>query len=200
MLFPRNVLVLDEPTNHLDIPARETLEGALTSYEGTLLVVSHDRYFLDRICTRLLVIEGTGLEAHLGNYSDWRRRKREDASRAAEKAAAVEKAAAETRGKAAAPASAPRAPAESEATRAANKERERERRRLERRVETLEADVGKLEGELQAVRQELAGDHAGDWQKLHTLADRERELDALLARRMAEWETASSTLAKTGSA
>ncbi len=75
MLFPRNVLVLDEPTNHLDIPARETLEGALTTYEGTLLVVSHDRYFLDRICTRLLVIEGNGLEAHLGNYSDWRRRK-----------------------------------------------------------------------------------------------------------------------------
>src|SRR5499427_6268702 len=95
MLFPRNVLVLDEPTNHLDIQARETLEGALTSYEGTLLVVSHDRYFLDRICTRLLVIEGTGLEAHLGNYSDWRRRKREDASRAAEKAAAAEKVAAE---------------------------------------------------------------------------------------------------------
>jgi len=202
MLFPRNVLVLDEPTNHLDIPARETLEGALASYEGTLLVVSHDRYFLDRICTRLLVIEGNGLEAHLGNYSDWRRRKREEASRAAEKGAAAEKAAAETRSKAAAapPAPAPRAPAESEATRAANKERERERRRLERRVETLEADVGKLEAELQAVRQELAGDHAGDWQKLHTLADRERELDALLARRMAEWEAASTALTKSGSA
>jgi len=195
------VLVLDEPTNHLDIPARETLEAALASYEGTLLVVSHDRYFLDRICTRLLVIEGNGLEAHLGNYSDWRRRKREEASRAADKAAAVEKAAAaaETRVKAAAPAPAPRAPAESEATRAANKERERERRRLERRVETLEADVGKLEAELQAVRQELAGDHAGDWQKLHTLADRERELDALLARRVAEWETASTALAKAAS-
>ena len=182
--------------------ARETLEGALASYEGTLLVVSHDRYFLDRICTRLLVIEGNGLEAHLGNYSDWRRRKREEASRAAEKGAAAEKAAAETRSKAAAPppAPAPRAPAESEATRAANKERERERRRLERRVETLEADVGKLEAELQAVRQELAGDHAGDWQKLHTLADRERELDALLARRMAEWEAASTALTKSGSA
>jgi predicted RNase H-like nuclease (RuvC/YqgF family) len=79
-------------------------------------------------------------------------------------------------------------------------ERERERRRLERRVETLEADVGKLEAELQAVRQELAGDHAGDWQKLHTLADRERELDALLARRMAEWEAASTALTKSGSA
>jgi ATP-binding cassette subfamily F protein 3 len=202
MLFPRNVLVLDEPTNHLDIPARETLEGALTSYEGTLLVVSHDRYFLDRICTRLLVIEGNGLEAHLGNYSDWRRRKREEASRAAEKAAAAQKPVAETRGKAAAaaPAPAPRAPAESEATRTANKERERERRRLERRVETLEADVGKVEAELKSVRQELAADHAGDWQKLHTLADRERELDALLARRMAEWETASAALAKSESA
>ena len=57
MLFPRNVLVLDEPTNHLDIPAREMLEEALDDYEGTLLVVSHDRYFLDRVCNRLLVIE-----------------------------------------------------------------------------------------------------------------------------------------------
>ena len=74
MLFPRNVLVLDEPTNHLDIPARETLEDALGAYEGTLIVVSHDRYFLDRICTRLLVIEGTHVEAHVGNYSDWRER------------------------------------------------------------------------------------------------------------------------------
>ena len=74
MLFPRNVLVLDEPTNHLDIPARETLEDALGGYEGTLIVVSHDRYFLDRVCTRLLVIDGDRLEAHIGNYSDWRRR------------------------------------------------------------------------------------------------------------------------------
>jgi len=192
MLFPRNVLVLDEPTNHLDIPARETLEGALAAYEGTLLVVSHDRYFLDRICTRLLVIEGTSLDAHLGNYSDWRRRKREEASRAvaaAEKAAAVE-----ARSKPAVM-TLPPSSAESEATRAASKERDRERRRLERRVETLEADVGKLEAELLAVRQELAGDHAGDWQKLHTLADRERELDALLARRVAEWEAASTALA-----
>ena len=93
MLFPRNVLVLDEPTNHLDIPARETLEEALTAYEGTLIVVSHDRYFLDRICTRLLVIEGTHVEAHLGNYSDWRRRKRGDAPRAPRPPAVAEAAA-----------------------------------------------------------------------------------------------------------
>ncbi|HET6150468.1 MAG TPA: ABC-F family ATP-binding cassette domain-containing protein [Polyangia bacterium] len=202
MLFPRNVLVLDEPTNHLDIPARETLEEALSAYQGTLLVVSHDRYFLDRICTRLLVIEGTSLEAHLGNYSDWRRRKRGENAAAA---VAAQPVAAQpmpakspprpTRDRPPAPAAAARAPAESESTRVASKERERERRRLEKRVEILEADVGKLESDLRAVRAELGGDHAGDWQKLHALADRERELDALLARRMSEWESASAALA-----
>ena len=65
---------------------------------------------------------------------------------------------------------------------------------MARRVETLEADVSKLEGELAAVRAELASDHGGDWQKLHTLADRERELDALLAKRLAEWEAASAAV------
>jgi ATP-binding cassette subfamily F protein 3 len=201
MLFPRNVLVLDEPTNHLDIPARETLEEALSAYEGTLLVVSHDRYFLDRICTRLLILEGTALEAHLGNYSDWRRRKRSEnaaaAAAAATSKAATTKAAPVKEPTTTAPAKVTPATSavESEATRAANKERERERRRLERRVETLEADVGKVEAELRAVREELAGNPAGDWQKLHKLADRERELDALLSRRMSEWETTSATLA-----
>jgi ATP-binding cassette subfamily F protein 3 len=178
MLFPRNVLVLDEPTNHLDIPARETLEDALDSYAGTLIVVSHDRYFLDRVCTRLLVISGTTLEAHTGNYSDWRQRTRET----------------QRARPAPAPAAAPQpvAPTASAAARAADKERDRERGRLARRVETLEADVSKLEAELAAVRHELAADHGGDWQKLHTLADRERELDALLAKRLAEWEAASA--------
>lgn len=76
MLFPRNLLALDEPTNHLDIPAREVLEEALDGFEGTLIVVSHDRYFLDRVCKRMLVVDGNTLESHLGNYSDWRSRQR----------------------------------------------------------------------------------------------------------------------------
>jgi ATP-binding cassette subfamily F protein 3 len=194
MLFPRNVLVLDEPTNHLDIPARETLEEALTAYEGTLLVVSHDRYFLDRICTRLLVIAGDELETHTGNYSDWRRRQREAAAASARAGKPPSDDVARQK-----PREEPRPPrpaTASDTARAASKDVERERRRLERKVETLEADVAKLEGELAAVRAELGGDHAGDWQKLHTLADRERELDALLARRMSEWESASAALAR----
>ena len=121
------------------------------------------------------------LEAHLGNYSDWRRRVHESKR--------VETQAAPPAAKA--PAKPPSAAAVSRET---DKDRERERRRLARRVETLEADVSKLEGELASVRAELASDHGGDWQKLHTLADRERELDALLTRRMAEWEAASAAV------
>ena len=194
MLFPRNVLVLDEPTNHLDIPARETLEDALSEYDGTLIVVSHDRYFLDRVCTRLLVIDGTALETHLGNYSDWRHRARQiEREQEREREREHER---ERPAPAPAPAQAPQQASASAAARAADKERERERRRLARRVETLEADVSKLEAELAAVRQELGADHAGDWQKLHTLADREREFDALLAKRSAEWEAASADSAQ----
>ncbi|MFL5306611.1 MAG: ribosomal protection-like ABC-F family protein [Polyangia bacterium] len=143
MLFPRNVLVLDEPTNHLDIPARETLEDALSAYEGTLITVSHDRYFLDRICTRLLVIDGTHVESHHGNYSDWRARKKEPAAAPPKPQPAAEPVRAKQPDK-------PERPAA--AVREADKHKEREQRRLARRVETLEADVSKLETELAAVR------------------------------------------------
>ena len=55
-----NVLVLDEPTNHLDIPSREALEEALSAYEGTIVTISHDRYFLDRVATQILALDGVG--------------------------------------------------------------------------------------------------------------------------------------------
>ncbi len=64
-----DVLVLDEPTNHLDIPSREVLEDALTAFTGTIIVVSHDRYFLDRIVDRLLVLRSDLYSVYEGNYS-----------------------------------------------------------------------------------------------------------------------------------
>lgn len=78
----KNVLVLDEPTNHLDIPAREALEAALDEYPGTIITVSHDRFFLDRIASQILSLEpdGSVLE-YSGNYTefhDWRARMQED--------------------------------------------------------------------------------------------------------------------------
>ena len=69
-----NFLILDEPTNHLDIPTREVLEQALLEFGGTYLVVSHDRYFLDKITQRTLVLENKQLTEYVGNYSYYRER------------------------------------------------------------------------------------------------------------------------------
>ncbi len=67
-----NVLVLDEPTNHLDIPSREALEDALEAFPGTILTISHDRYFLDRVATQILMFDGKGKTEHYnGNYSEF---------------------------------------------------------------------------------------------------------------------------------
>src|SRR5437867_4431223 len=75
MLDDAGLLLLDEPTNHLDIPAQEMLEEALQDFEGTIVFVSHDRYFIDAIATRLWVVEDGAVTLHLGNYSDLERRR-----------------------------------------------------------------------------------------------------------------------------
>jgi ATP-binding cassette subfamily F protein 3 len=78
-----NVLVLDEPTNHLDIPSREALEEALSVYEGTIVTISHDRYFLDRVATQILALDGLGGAEHYDGdyteYHDWKLGLRESA-------------------------------------------------------------------------------------------------------------------------
>ncbi len=91
LLFSRpNFLVLDEPTNHLDIPSREVLEDALCEYDGTVLLVSHDRYFVDRVCDRMLMLNLDSWELVAGNYTFWRQREEErQAEAAAQKVAAV---------------------------------------------------------------------------------------------------------------
>jgi ATP-binding cassette, subfamily F, member 3 len=75
MLDDAGLLLLDEPTNHLDIPAQEMLEEALEDFEGTIVFVSHDRYFIDAIATRLWVVGDGTVTMHLGNYSDLERRR-----------------------------------------------------------------------------------------------------------------------------
>jgi len=81
MLDDAGLLLLDEPTNHLDIPAQEMLEEALLDFEGTIVFVSHDRYFIDAIATRLWSIEDGQVTTHLGNYTDFERLRQRAASR-----------------------------------------------------------------------------------------------------------------------
>ena len=69
MLSKPNLLLLDEPTNHLDIPSREALEEAILSYDGTLIVISHDRYFLNKVIHKIIELEEEGSSEYLGNYS-----------------------------------------------------------------------------------------------------------------------------------
>ena len=131
---PANVLVLDEPTNDLDAETLELLEDLLVEFGGTVLLVSHDRAFLNEVCTSLLVFEGDGkFTDYIGGYDDWQR---ERAAKAAEAAAAVERAK-----RAARDATAP-AP-EKKARKLSNKERA-ELEALPKQIEALEAEQVKL--------------------------------------------------------
>ncbi len=78
MLKRDNLLLLDEPTNHLDMDSREVLEGALEDFEGTILAVSHDRYFINRVANRILEMRPDGVREYLGNYDDYLEKKRRE--------------------------------------------------------------------------------------------------------------------------
>jgi ATP-binding cassette subfamily F protein 3 len=83
LVSPSNFLLLDEPTNHLDMRAKDVLLEALAAFSGTVIFVSHDRYFIDRLATRVLEVEGGTVTSHEGNYEDYLRRKEALAAEAA---------------------------------------------------------------------------------------------------------------------
>jgi ATP-binding cassette subfamily F protein 3 len=85
------VLILDEPTNHLDLYSKEVLEASLLDYEGTLLFISHDRYFLNKMAERILELSPNGIDAFLGNYDDYVEKKLEMAEIQQEREAAIAK-------------------------------------------------------------------------------------------------------------
>jgi ATP-binding cassette, subfamily F, member 3 len=76
MLTPANFLLLDEPTNNLDIPSAEVLEGVISGYKGTVFIISHDRYFLDSIATRIIELRDGELTSYDGNWEYYAEEKR----------------------------------------------------------------------------------------------------------------------------
>jgi ATP-binding cassette, subfamily F, member 3 len=163
-----NLLILDEPTNHLDIQSRETLEEMLTAYDGTVLFVSHDRFFIDRVATRVWdIAEGT-LVPYLGNYSDAARQK----------------------SRLSAPEPAARRPVPSAAEAAAPKERPSMRRtgqasesKLQKQLASAERDISRLEAQLNDLSDAIAiAGIDGHRERLECLgveyADAEQRLDS----------------------
>jgi ATP-binding cassette subfamily F protein 3 len=181
MLRPRNLLALDEPTNHLDIPAREVLESALEDYPGTVLVVSHDRYFLDRVVTKILHVHDGKADLQVGNYSEWKDRQRAPA-KPKPPTKTVERA----------PVEAPKQKRIEEREQAKAEQRDVERKK--KRLAELEDKIASAESEIVRINEALAADHGGNWQKLHGMvADREK-WDARLKSFMAEWERLGAEL------
>ena len=168
-----NFLILDEPTNHLDIDSKEVLENALIDFDGTLLFVSHDRYFINRVATHVLELSENGSTLYLGDYDYY-----------VEKKAEVEMAQAEedltsNQAKEASPVN----------DYQAQKESQKESRKLMRQIENLEAEIEELETKSQAISEQML--ETNDAEKLMEL---QTELDKISHRQeeaLLEWEELS---------
>jgi ATP-binding cassette, subfamily F, member 3 len=197
LLEPRNLLFLDEPTNHLDIPAAEILEEALVGFEGTVILVSHDRRFLETVTTRTLSFTPNGIDTYEGGFKDYgdalerKRKADDDGQKRAEQRPAPPNAA---RGLAArGPGPAPAAkPADRDVRKAASRDIEKKKKR----VAELEKQISDLEGTLASFRDELKSLEGGNWQRVHELALQDRQYSELLERAMKEWVTLSEEVAK----
>lgn len=171
-----NFLVLDEPTNHLDISSREALEGVLSDYEGAILFVSHDRYLIDRLATRVWAVEDGTIKVYQGNYGDYLRQR----ERAIPQPEAVEPAQ---------PAKSARASTPSPAPRQGDRLSDRERRRLQQELSAAERTISRLEQRLNELNDDLAlATIEQDIEAITRLGNEYEAVQAELDAAYAEWE------------
>ena len=168
-----NFLILDEPTNHLDIDSKEVLENALIDFDGTLLFVSHDRYFINRVATHVLELSENGSTLYLGDYDYYVEKKAEVEMTQAEEASTSNQT--------------------KEASLVndyqAQKESQKEVRKLMRQIESLEAEIEELESQSQAISEQMLETNDAD-----KLMELQTELDKISHRQeeaMLEWEELS---------
>lgn len=180
-----NFLLMDEPTNHLDIEAKEVLEEALDNYDGTLLFVSHDRYFINELANKIISVRDGHAKIYNGNYSYY-------LDENAKQAAAAQEAEAQK--------------AETETTPAASqnkgklsyqeqKARDSQKRKLERAVSDAEAKIEKLEAEEKEIQTEMANpDIAASFEKLGPLQEKLSAVQEQLDQANSDWENALDAL------
>lgn len=166
MLKPVNFLIMDEPTNHLDIDSREALESALSDYDGTMLMVSHDRYFINKLADRVLYMTENGLQSFIGGYDDFCESR---AARIAQKQETIiEK---------------PKNMDYQEQKRLAA-----EKRKTMNRFAKVEELIDTLEGEIASINEEMAKpENATDFEKAAELAKCAEEKNTELEALMEEW-------------
>ena len=181
LLHPANFLLLDEPTNHLDMRAKDVLLEALSKYTGTVVFVSHDRYFIDKLATRVFEVGDGCVEVYPGNYEDYRWRKEGGAAKLQERVEIATSAAQPANG------NQPHAP-ESKSKRL----NPIKRKQLEDRVHEIEADINRIESAIATHETELQTFVSADETARHSKelqSDREE-----LQKRLSEWEELSTAL------
>ena len=168
-----NFLILDEPTNHLDIDSKEVLENALIDFDGTLLFVSHDRYFINRVATHVLELSENGSTLYLGDYDYYVEKKVEV------EMSQTEESSTNNQVKESSPVN----------DYQAQKESQKEARKLMRQIESLEAEIEELESQSQAISEQMLETNDAD-----KLMELQAELDKISHRQeeaMLEWEELS---------
>ena len=190
LLEPVNLLILDEPTNHLDMRSKDVLKEALQAFDGTVILVSHDRDFLDGIVSKVYEFGGGKVHEHLGGIYDWLRYKKSDIRDDADKA--IDLALQKPTTNSQEPKAKSQEPTSGAADYAAQKAKAAELRKAQKAVAQAEEDISRLEQEILDIEQVLAeveGQSPENFEKYNRL---KRDLE----HRMYEWELLSEQLAE----
>ena len=187
MLGNANFLILDEPTNHLDITSKEILENALIEYEGTVLYVSHDRYFINRTATRILALEGGKFTGYPGNY-DYYLEKR-DMIGNTEEAEPVSSCENETHRRISNPSAKEAGVSDNKLSWQEQKALEAEKRKKQNRLKKVEEEIEALESRRDEINDEMSDPAvATNVEKLTALSDEHSRLETGLNELYEEWE------------
>ncbi|HNY43187.1 MAG: ATP-binding cassette domain-containing protein [Bacteroidales bacterium] len=182
LLEPYNLLVLDEPTNHLDMRSKDILKQALLKFDGSLIIVSHDRYFLDGLVDKVYEFKNHKIRQHIGGIYDFLRKKKIENLKELEQKEKVQ--ASQTKEKV----------SENKILYLERKEIERQRRSLQNKVEKAEKEIERLEKEIETLHNLLSNPEKIDAEEANAVFEKFSKLNSELEHQMDLWEKAGNEL------